>query len=203
MQWLSLVLHLFCSTPFSLRYLQFLQSWSPRRGFTPSVGLLSTEHCPCECIRLILLLPGQLLSLFLQSSQCCFGWCQPKMRIMSGCLMLWLYCWSSVVVPSAFGKARQRAFVSERNRFNFQRLTNTLMFVSLLALISSIPLVIMNYIVHLCHACGSLSHTTLPTSLTIAIHLWIQSRTPLRTNAVLTERNVAKKEKTKRRGEWK
>ena len=63
----------FLSTPFSHKYRLFLLSQSPWRGLTPSVGLLDTEYCPRERIRLLFFLPGQLLSLLLRSSPYWFG----------------------------------------------------------------------------------------------------------------------------------
>ena len=70
----------FFSTLFSRKYRLFLLSQSHWRGFTPSVGLLDTEPCPCERIRLVFFLPGQLL--------CCFD---PLLiglvKLVEGCVL--------------------------------------------------------------------------------------------------------------------
>ena len=63
----------FLSTSFSRKYRLFLLSQSHWRGFTPSIGLIDTEHCPCDRIRLVFFSPGHSLSLPLRSSPYYFG----------------------------------------------------------------------------------------------------------------------------------
>ena len=67
--------------------------------------------------------------------------------------MLLIVCGCSIGIRR---RSRERAtFVTSHNRFNIERLTHTLLFVSFLALVSWIPLVIVNYLSLVCEISAS------------------------------------------------